>query len=236
MQKDEGLRQAVRDRLFELKDPGYRDFTARLIPTLPAERIIGVRTPALKELARSFPFEAEAGDYLALLPHHYYEENNLHAFLIGRIRDYDRALALTKAFLPQLDNWATCDSFRPAALMKRPEAYLEELLRWLQDDKPYTVRFAIVNLMGRYLDRHFKPELLQKVSAIDSEAYYIQMAVAWYLSEALFKQYALTLPLLEEGRLSRFVHNKAIQKAIESRQIPPAHKERLRALRRKSAP
>ena len=232
MRKDEALRAAVRQQLFELKDPGYKDFIARLIPTMDRGRIIGVRTPALKDLARSFPFDAAPERYLELLPHQYYEENNLHAFLIGRLKGYDHCLKYTRSFLPRLDNWATCDSFRPKALMRQPHDYLQELLEWLQDERSYVKRFAIVNLMGRYLDKHFEPRLLQLVSSIDSEEYYIQMAVAWYLSEALLKQYELTLPLIEQGRLSHFVHNKAIQKAVESRQISDEKKAALKALRR----
>lgn len=234
MGRAEALRQAVRAQLLELQDQGYAQFTAGLIPTMARERIIGVRMPALRALARRFPFEGGPEAYLQLLPHHYHEEHLLHAFLIERLKGYELCLKHLGAFLPHVDNWATCDSLKPAALLKEPQRFREELLRWLDSEHLYTQRFAIVNLMGRYLDRHFQPELLHRVSGIQSDAYYIQMAQAWYLCEALAKQYQLALPLLEEGSLGRCVHNKAIQKAVESRQFTPEQKAHLRSLRRKA--
>lgn len=232
MDSGELLRQQTRSGLMALRDTGYRDFIARLIPTIDKARIIGVRAPALKRLAKAFP-EDRLRDYLrSPLPHDYFEEMGLHGALIGRLKDYDEALDRTRAFLPHVDNWATCDSFVPTALRKRPEAFYDELKGWLRSDHVYTIRFGIVNLMGDYLGKHFEPEMLALVSAIRSETYYVNMAIAWYLSEALLKQPALTLPLLEDGRLSPFVHRMAIQKAVESHQISPELKQTLRGLRK----
>lgn len=229
---DNSLRLRVRRELMALADPGYRDFISKLIPNIHKDSIMGVRTPAMRAYAKAFP-EDRLRDYLALAPHATYEESNLHTFLIGKIRDYEEALGYTEAFLPHVDNWATCDGFQVKALQRQPARFIPRLREWLSSEAPYTQRFAIVNLMGRCLDSHFQPEMLGWVCDVKSEHYYVNMAIAWYLSEALLKQYELTLPIIEGRGLSRFVHNKAIQKAIESRQISGERKQALRLLRMK---
>ncbi len=221
----------IRAKLFSMTDGDYRDFNARLIPTVDKETVLGIRTPALrafaKELYKSGGYEA----FLADLPHRYFEENNLHAFLIEQIKDFDECIAALERFLPYVDNWATCDCMRPKVLKKHPESLEIKVYQWLKSDKPYTVRYAIGCLMCYYLEENFKEKHLADVAKLQSDEYYINMMIAWYFATALAKQYEKTIPYLEDRRLPEWVHKKTIQKAIESYRITPEQKEYLRTLR-----
>ena len=224
---------AVQEQLFALRDEGYRDFTAKLIPTVDKARVIGVRTPALRAFARDFAKGPEAVDFLGELPHFYLEENGLHASLVNAIRDYDACIAALDAFLPYVDNWATCDSLGPACFQKNHARLIGDIRRWMESGRLYTVRFGLGMLMAHFLDGDFSPEYLDWVAAIESEEYYLRMMQAWYFATALAKQYDAALPVLENRRLDPWTHNKTIQKAVESRRISDEKKGYLRTLRRK---
>jgi len=226
----EALEQRVRRELFALRDEKYRDFHKKLVPTVDEARIIGVRIPALRKYAKALA--AECGDeYLHLLPHHYIEENNLHAFIISGMKDFDEAMRRTEEFLPYIDNWATCDSFMPKVFKKHPAEVYEKVKQWLKSEHAYTVRYGLVTLLNNFLDEEFSVEMLDLAAALRSEEYYINMAIAWYFSMALVKQYDSALPYIIERRLDRWTHNKAIQKAIESYRISDETKAYLRSLK-----
>lgn len=226
---------SILSRLFVLQDREYGDFQARLIPGISRERIIGVRTPDLRRLARELAGTDEARQFLQEEVHSYYEENNLHGILISGIRDYEDCVAQLERFLPQVDNWATCDLIRPAVVKKHLPEFLKEIRRWLCSDHTYTIRFAAEMLMCYYLDEEFEPEYLELVCGLHSEEYYVKMMIAWYFATALAKQYEKALPFLEEQRLDAWTHNKTIQKAVESFRIKPEQKEYLKRLRRPSS-
>ena len=226
--------ECIRARLFALQDEGYRAFHSRLMPTGPPETVIGVRVPALRRLAMRLAGTPQAEAFLRELPHTYYEENNLHAFLLESIRDYDAALAATEKFLPYIDNWATCDSFCPKVFAKHKEDLLPVLRRWMASDHPYTVRYGMEMLMRYYLDEDFRPEHLAWAAAVHSGEYYINMMRAWYFATALAKQPEAALPWLTARRLDVWTHNKTIQKAVESSRIPAETKAFLRTLRVRS--
>ena len=221
----------IKDKLFAIKDEKYREFQASLMPTVAREKIIGVRTPLLRKLAKEMHSTPEAENFITDLPHRYYEEDNLHAFLIEQIVDFDTVLAETERFLPYIDNWATCDSFTPKAFKKYPERLLPTIEKWLCTDKTYTVRYAIKLLMTFFLDERFDECYLKMVAAVQSEEYYIKMMIAWYFATALAKQYEVAVVYIENKTLSPWVHNKAIQKAIESYRISPESKNYLRKLK-----
>lgn len=223
---------AVQKELFSMQDEAYRAFQAKLMPTVDMETIIGVRTPALRKFAKAFAKTDKAAEFLHTLPHRYYEENNLHAFLVEQIRDFDACIAALDAFLPYVDNWATCDSMAPKVLGKHQEKLPGHIRRWLSGEETYTVRFAVGLLMRYFLDDSFSPEYLQWVANLKSEEYYIRMMAAWYFATALAKQYEAALPVLQMGVLETWTHNKAIQKALESYRITPEQKVFLRTLRR----
>ena len=226
--------ECIRARLFALQDEGYRAFHSRLMPTVPPETVIGVRVPALRRLAKRLAGTPQAEAFLQELPHIYYEENNLHAFLLESIRDYNAALAATEKFLPYIDNWATCDSFCPKVFAKHKEELLPVLRRWMASDHPYTVRYGMEMLMRYYLDEDFRPEHLAWAAAVHSGEYYINMMRAWYFATALAKQPEAALSWLTERRLDVWTHNKTIQKAVESSRIPAETKAFLRTLRVRS--
>ena len=227
----EEMTRDVQKRLFEMQDTGYRNFHARLIPTVKKEKIIGIRTPMLRKFAKEFGKTEESEMFLKALPHQYYEENNLHVLLIEQIRDYDKCLEELERFLPHIDNWATCDLLALHMIKKHRDIFIREVYRWMESDKPYIIRFGISMLMRHYLDVGFKPEYPEKVAAICSEEYYVNMMRAWYFATALAKQYEKILPFLEEQRMDIWTHNKTIQKSIESYRITQEQKDHLRILR-----
>ena len=239
--KDENMNKTtiitnVQTRLFELQDLKYRDFHAKLMPTVNKEKIIGVRTPALRVFAKKYGKTDEAKEYLQILPHQYYEENNLHGLLIEQIKDYDICLEELERFLPYIDNWATCDMLAVKVVKKHLDTFIDEVYRWMESDHAYTIRFGISMLMRYYLDDAFRPEYLEWVADVRSTEYYINMMRAWYFATALAKQPDAALPWLTEKRLDLWTHNKTIQKAMESRRIPPGMKQLLRGLRNMERP
>ena len=223
-----GVEKTIQARLFTLQDREYRDFQCKLMPTVDRERVIGVRTPELRKLAKSFSREPESEEFLKILPHKYYEEDNLHGFLIEHIADYDRAVAAIDAFLPYVDNWATCDLMCPKAFKNHLPELLEKIGEWLKSGRTYTVRFGIGMLLRFYLDENFKPEYAEVVAGVRSEEYYVNMMIAWYFATALYKQYDAALSFILERRLDVWTHSKAIQKAIESYRITEERKAYLR--------
>lgn len=221
----------VQKRLFEMQDAEYRDFHAKLVPTMEKTKFIGIRTPMLRKFAKKFGKTEESEIFLQVLPHQYYEENNLHGLLIEQIRDYDKCLEELERFLPFIDNWATCDLLALHMMKKHRDIFIREVFRWIESDQPYTIRFGISMLMRHYLDEEFKTEYPEKVAAIRSEEYYVNMIRAWYFATALAKQYENVLPFLEKRQMDVWTHNKTIQKAIESYRITSEQKEYLRTLR-----
>lgn len=222
---------AVFQRLSELSDPTYRDFHAGLIPNISPETILGVRVPALRKLARELRGSAEAQEFMAALPHEYYDENCLHGLLINDIKDFGATVSALDAFLPYVDNWTVCDLISPRSFKSRPPELAAHVRRWLDSSHSYTVRFGIGVLMSFYLDVGFEPAQLEAVAERCCEEYYVNMMVAWYFATALAKQPEAALPYIENRRLSRWTHNKAIQKSIESRRIPDETKAYLKTLR-----
>ena len=221
----------IRKKLFEMQDLKYKEFHARLIPTITPELIIGVRTPELRKFGRELFKSSEGLEFIKDLPHKYYDENNLHAFILENIRDYSDALKETERFLPHIDNWATCDLFLPKAFKKNTDKLLPEIHKWIKSNHTYTVRYAVGLLMRLYLDDKFSEEFPAAVAAVKSDEYYINMMLAWYFATALAKQFDSVIPYLTENRLDTWVRNKTIQKAIESNRISGDTKAYLRTLK-----
>ena len=218
-------------RLMELRDEKHADFQRKLLPTVAKDRVIGVRTPALRALAREMGGTPESEAFLCRLPHAYFDENQLHAFLLSEEKDFSRCIALVEAFLPYVDNWATCDQMSPKAFKKHHQELLQYIQKWLRSDHVYTVRFAVGMLLQHDLDEDFDPVYLEWVAGVRSDAYYVRMMIAWYFATALAKQYQAALPYIEKKRLEPWTHNKAIQKSIESYRITDEQKEYLKTLK-----
>ena len=216
--------------LFEKQDTVYRDFHSRLMPEIDKEKVIGVRTPEVRKLAKQLYGTQIAEEFIRNLPHEYYDENNLHAFMIEQIKDYNICIKELEKFLPFVDNWATCDMMRPKIFRKHLPELKEKCLEWIKTSDTYTVRFGIVMLMTHFLDSEFDPDILKAVSQIRCDEYYISMAVAWYFATALAKQYEHTLTYLENKELDSVTHRKAIQKSRESYRITAGQKAYLKTL------
>ena len=217
--------------LLDMQEVTYGDFAAKLLPTIARERVIGVRLPLLHKYAKQIRGTEQAAQFMQDLPHKYLEEDHLHAYLISQMRDAQACFAALDAFLPYVDNWSVCDSLRPKILTCDRVALRAKIDAYMQSSHPYTVRFGIEMLMVYFLDENFSPEHLAAVAAVQSEEYYVNMMIAWYFATALAKQWDRALLYLEQRRLPDWVHNKTIQKAIESYRITPAQKAYLRTLR-----
>ena len=223
--------EQIAAELFRRQDTDYAAFQRKLIPTVAADSIIGVRTPELRALAKELYRGGSGAAFLANLPHRYFDENQLHAFLLSLEKDFDTCAAEVEVFLPYVDNWATCDQLSPKAFKREPVRLLPYIRRWLQSERTYTVRFAVGMLMQHFLDGAFRLEYADLVAGLRSEEYYINMMIAWYFATALAKQYDAILPYLEEKRLDTWTHNKAIQKSLESYRISPEQKAYLKSLK-----
>ncbi|MCQ2461901.1 MAG: DNA alkylation repair protein [Clostridia bacterium] len=225
------ITEEIEKRLFENADEKYRDFQAKLMPGVEIERIIGVRTPVLRKLAKEYAENEKIGEFLSELPHKYYDENNLHGFIISECKDYEKAVKYTDAILPYVDNWATCDLLSPKAFKKNRDRLSADIDRWLSSDRTYTVRFGLEMIMSHFLDDKFSVDFLEKAAEIRSEEYYVNMMLAWLFATALAKQWESTVPFIEQNRLDTWVHNKTIQKACESYRITGEQKNYLKGMK-----
>lgn len=222
----------IRAQLLALRDEKYKAFQAALIPNIDPDTIVGVRMPILKKLAKQLVKAGQAEQFTNDLPHKYYDENILHALIFGELKlTYEEISARIEKFLPYVDNWAVCDTIRAKALMQDPAKAYELILAWLKTNETYKTRFALVCMLNYFLDDYFSPAHLNLIQTIQNDDYYVRMAIAWYLSYALIKQYDATLPLIESHALPTWIHRKTIQKAIESFRIPPDRKNYLKTLR-----
>ncbi|MBQ4626271.1 MAG: DNA alkylation repair protein [Clostridia bacterium] len=227
------MQENVKKKLFEMQDLQYKGFHSKLMPTVNSDKIIGVRVPVLRKFAKEFCKSPDAAEFIKILPHEYYEENNLHAFIIEQIKDYDETVNELNRFLPFVDNWATCDMLTPKSFKHNTDRLIEQINIWLLSEHIYAVRFAVNMLMKFYLDAEFKEEYLNKVADIKSDEYYLKMVQAWYFATALAKQWDSAVIIVEENRLDQWTHNKTIQKAVESYRITKEQKEYLKTLKRK---
>lgn len=224
-------RDEIVTELFRMRDVDYALLQAKIIPTVAADRIIGVRTPALRAFAKDLYKDRDKEDFLSCTPHQYFDEDQLHAFVISLEKDFDKCIAEADAFLPFIDNWATCDQLSPKAFKREPEKLLQYIQSWIKSDQTYTVRFAIGMLMRHFLDERFEVGYADMVAEVKSEEYYINMMIAWYFATALAKQYDRIVPYLEGKCLDGWVHNKAIRKSVESYRITDEQKAYLKTLK-----
>lgn len=223
--------QEIISELFRKQDAAYAALQIKILPTVDPDRIIGVRTPDLRSFAKTLFSDKGTDSFLACLPHRYFDEDQLHAFIISLEKDFEKCISDVKRFLPYIDNWATCDQLSPKAFKKEPEKLLPYIRTWIRSDHTYTVRFAIGMLMQHFLDARFSTDYADMVAGIRSEEYYINMMIAWYFATGLAKQYDRMLPYLENRMLDAWTHNKTIQKSVESYRISDQQKQYLRSLR-----
>ena len=218
----------IQTMLFAHQDVKYREFHSKLMPNINPKQVIGVRVPVLRKIAKELRKSNRVGNFLQELPHTYYEENNLHAFLIGDIKEFDACMEAVENFLPYIDNWATCDGLSPKVFGQNLPALETKIEKWIASEETYTIRFGIGMLMRWFLEENFSEKYLDMVIGVKSEEYYVNMMRAWYFATALAKQYDATLPRIQGIEMDKWTHNKAIQKAVESYRITPEQKELLK--------
>ena len=225
------IKEEIRDRLFAERDEKYAKMQEKIIPTVAADSIIGVRTPALRKFAKELAKRDDVSDFLDDLPHKYFDENQLHAFIVSEMKDYERCVTEVTRFLPYVDNWATCDQMSPKVFKKHRQELVDTITDWIGSNRPYTIRFGIGMLMEHFLDEDYDIKYPEIVAKVRSEEYYVNMMIAWYFATALAKQYDTILPFIEKKKLDAWTHNKAIQKSVESYRITPEQKEYLKSLK-----
>lgn len=222
--------EQLHEILLENQDETYRRMQVKLIPNIQPDTVIGVRTPILRSIAKDLE---DREVFLDSLPHRYFEENQIHSFLLENERDFGTVIGEIEAFLPYVDNWATCDQLRPRCFRKHRQELITFIRKWITSGEPYTIRFGIGMLMVHYLDSDFDDNYLSISASVHCSDYYVRMMIAWYFATALAKQFDAALPYITNYRLDKWVHNKAIQKAVESYRVSPEHKKLLTAYRLK---
>ena len=215
------------------QDTKYREMQVKILPSLSSDAIIGVRTPDLRKYAKELGKREDVNEFLAALPHRFFEENQLHAFIISELKDYGQCMTELTRFLPYVDNWASCDQMSPKVFKKHRQELIAYIRNWIASGNCYTVRFGLKMLMEHFLDEDFTADYVEMAAGVQSDEYYVNMMIAWYFATALAKQYDAVVPFIEGNRLAPWTHNKAIQKALESYRIPAARKDYLRNLKRK---
>ena len=221
----------IKNELFKMQDINYRDFNSKLIPTVDKSLFIGVRTPELRKYAKQLAKREDIEEFLHSLPHKYFDENQLHAFIVSEIKDFKSCVDKVNEILPYVDNWATCDQLSPKVFKKHHKELITYIKEWLESDKVYTIRFGIGMLMEHFLDEDFDIMYPETVSNIRSDEYYVNMMITWYFATALAKRYESILPFIEKRSLDIWTHNKAIQKAVESYRISTDRKTYLKELK-----
>lgn len=221
----------LQKQLFAMQDVSYKEFHQKLMPTVDPDKVIGIRTPMLRGFAKEFAKTEQVSVFLKSLPHTYYEENNLHGFVVEKMKDFETCIKAVDEFLPYVDNWATCDLMSPKVFKKHLPELFSYIEKWIASKETYTVRFGIGMLMSFYLDEAFEMRYADMVANVQSEEYYVNMMRAWYFATALAKQYDAVLPYITEKRLDVWTHNKSIQKAVESYRITPEQKDYLKSFR-----
>ncbi len=221
----------IADKIKSCQDFAYKEFQTKLIPNIDSDAVIGVRVPNLRKLATAVSRSPDVTLFLSMLPHCSYEENILHAILISQHKTIEETVAALDTFLPYVDNWAVCDTIAPKVFKSHSDSLLSTVKHWLRSDHPYTVRYAIGVLLRYFLSDGYSPEQLEWVCDISSQEYYVKMMVAWYFATALAFQYDDAITFLENKKLTVWIHNKTIQKALESYRIPDQRKDYLRSLR-----
>lgn len=225
------LIEEIRQTLLGYADENFAAFSQKLIPTLKREYFIGIRTPQLKAIAKEYAKRDNIDEFLNDLPHKYHEENNLHAFILSGIKNVDEAVDKIEKFLPYINNWSTCDQLRVKCFSKRGEELRGVFYRWVESDKVYTIRFGVGMLMSCCLGDKFVNKDVEKLLQITEDEYYVKMMIAWYLATALAKNYDEVLPYIQEKSFSPWIHNKAIQKSLESFRITDEQKIYLKSLK-----
>ena len=221
----------IQEELFKLQDISYKEFHSKLIPTVDKNTIIVIRIPLLRSYAMKIKYTKEADKFLNTLPHTYYDENVLHALLLSEMTDYETFIKSIQAFLPYIDNWAVCDVLKPKSIKKHKQIFIDEIKSWISSKDTYTIRFGVVMLMTYYLDEDYQKDYLNYPLQVKSNEYYVNMAISWFYATALSKHYDEVVKILKDKKLSVWVHNKTIQKAIESYRITKEQKEELKKLK-----
>ena len=221
----------IQEELFKLQDISYKEFHSKLIPTIDKNTIIGIRIPLLRSYAMKIKYTKEADKFFNTLPHTDYDENVLHALLLSEMTDYETFIKSIQAFLPYIDNWAVCDVLKPKSIKKHKQIFIDEIKSWISSKDTYTIRFGVVMLMTYYLDEDYQKDYLNNPLQVKSDEYYVNMAISWFYATALAKHYDEVVKILKDKKLSVWVHNKTIQKAIESYRITKEQKEELKKLK-----
>ena len=223
--------QQLLDKLKENADEEYRVFHKRLLKN-DSINVIGVRMPTLRNIAKEYK---NAVEEVLSFPDEYYEVTFVKLTAVSLLK-YEDFIKYIDECVPLIDNWATCDCFKPKCIAKHRDEFLPYIKKYSKFDREYFQRFALTTLLHFYVEKEYFDEIKSIMSDINSEKYfYVHMACAWLLAEMLVKDYDDTVEYLKEslqnGTLSSKTYNKAIQKACESFRLSDERKNYLKGIK-----
>ena len=221
------------EEIKKLSDPEFKSFHFKLVPTLDKDKIIGVRIPKLRSLAKEYFKNEDYKAFLNRLPHTYYEENMIHALLLNEMKDYEECIKYLDTFLPYIDNWAVCDSLMNIKLIrKHRELFHNLIIKYKNSNKEFEARFVLILLFSHYMIEEYLDEIFDIAEAISVNDYYAKMGLAWLLSECFIKFRDYTLTRFTNLKIDNFSYNKAISKICDSYRVSKKEKEILKKLRK----
>ena len=223
--------EELKEQLLDLQDPGYREFHLKTCPQ--AERVLGVRVPEQRKLAKQI-VRGDFWQFLDEIQPEYYEEVLITGIVVASApMGLEERLGYVAWFVPQINNWAICDGFCTSFKFKSEDLprVWDFLQSYRNSKKEFELRFMLVMFLDHFLHEEYLGQIFEIIDSLQPETYYAQMAIAWLLAEAMGKYRNETMEYLGRDQLSTFIHNKAIQKACESRRVSIEDKQVLRGMR-----
>lgn len=220
-------------KLQDLSDEKYKKFHSALCPNV--DNIIGVRIPLLRKIAKDISKE-KPQDFLKTIDDRYYETVMLYGLVIGYMDSpLKEKMRYLDIFVPKIDNWAICDCCTATFKFtnKNQEEMFEYIQKYLNSNREFELRFAIIMMMDYYLTDKYIDSVFENINQIHNDGYYVKMGVAWLISVAFVKYEEKTREFLKNNDLDDFTYNKALQKIIESNRVEKNVKDEIRMMKRK---
>ena len=195
--------------------------------------MIGIKVPDLRKLAKDIS-KTDIYAFLEIVQDNTYEEIMLEGLVISYIKDYDTFKKYLNQFIKKIDNWSICDVCISSMkiVKKHQDVFLNEIKKYLKSKDTFTVRVGVVSLLDHYIEDKYIDDIFLLIDSIDSEEYYVNMAIAWLVSVCFIKEREKTLNYLKDNHLNQFTYNKSIQKMIESFRVSNQDKIMLKNMKK----
>ena len=221
------------DELYNLQDISYKEFHSKLIMS---NDLIGVRTPALKRLAKVIA-KSNYEEFFKKNRHELYEENLVHGLVLGYLKlDFIELKKYIDEFIPYINNWAVCDmtaaNLKLYKKNKTKNIAFNEVKKYINDKNFWINRFGYILLLDYFIEEEYIDEIFKLCENYKDE-YYVKMGIAWLISVCYVKFKGRTITFLKKNKLDIWTHNKAIQKIVESNRVTLEDKKFLKGMKRK---